>query len=240
VRGTVLVLHGVRLDKHSMIPTAAALSDAGFRSVLVDLRGHGRSSGSYLTYGVLEARDLSQLLDALAAKKALGPVGAYGFSYGAATALHLAERDPRIAAVVAVSAFSSLRGAVRDYVVRYAPALEPGVPNAWLDGAIDLGGRLAAFDPDAAAPARAVARSRAPLLIVHGAADEQVPPYHAAVLEREAKKSGRQVEKTLLTLDDHAGALNDDKARAAACAWLGRKLGEKARDPLGVSAPEKL
>ena len=33
--------------------------------MLVDLRGHGGSSGRWLTYGVVESRDLSQLIDQL-------------------------------------------------------------------------------------------------------------------------------------------------------------------------------
>lgn len=219
-RATIVVLHGIRLDKSSMLPAAIAFADAGFRSVLVDLRGHGRSSGRHLTYGLAEARDVSELLDVLEARgTALGPVGVHGYSYGGATAIHLAARDRRVVAAVSVAAFSSLRGAARDYLRRYAPALEPVVPALWLNDAVDEGGRLADFDPDEVAPERAVASSRSKILVVHGTSDEQIPPAHADALERSAP--GR-VKKLLLRGYDHASVLHDPRGvvTRAACEWF--------------------
>jgi pimeloyl-ACP methyl ester carboxylesterase len=223
-RGTVLLLHGVRLDKRSMLPIAMALAEDGFRSVLVDLRGHGRSSGEYLTYGLLESRDMSQLLDVLQARGIeLGPVGVHGFSYGAATAIHLAARDARVRAVVAVSAFSSVRAVVRDYLRCYLPELEPALPGRWLDAAIDLGGEMAAFDPDAAAPERAVAHSHAPILVLHGTGDQQVPAYHARILERAA---GGRVTTRLFPGESHGAMLADEKKAVsrAARSWFDAEL----------------
>src|SRR5215831_9206830 len=63
--GTVFVLHGIRAAKQWMRGWGTMLADAGYRAVLVDLRGHGRSTGDFMSYGVVEARDLSQALDAL-------------------------------------------------------------------------------------------------------------------------------------------------------------------------------
>jgi pimeloyl-ACP methyl ester carboxylesterase len=223
-RGTVVVLHGIRLDKRSMLPAATALAEAGFRSVLPDLRGHGRSSGQHLTYGLVESRDISELLDALAARgMALGPVGVYGYSYGGATAIHLAARDPRVVAAVSVAAFSSLRVAARDYLRRYVPGLEPAVPDTWLDDAIDQGGRMADFDPDAAAPARSAAHTRAKILVVHGTLDEQIPVAHAETLERSAPG---HVQKLLLDGQTHASVLSDPKhiVTDAARRWFEREL----------------
>jgi pimeloyl-ACP methyl ester carboxylesterase len=219
-RATIVVLHGIRLDKRSMLPAAMAFADAGFRSVLVDLRGHGRSGGRHLTYGLAESRDVSELLDALEAQgTVLGPVGVHGYSYGGATAIHLAARDPRVVAAVSIAAFSSVRVAARDYLRRYAPALEPIVPELWLNDAVDQGGRLADFDPDAAAPARAVANARSKILVVHGTDDDQIPAAHADALERVAP--GR-VKKLLLRGHDHASVLDDPRGvvTRAACEWF--------------------
>ena len=65
VRGTVLVVHGIFGRSITMLHTAHRLAAAGYRAVLVDLRGHGRSTGEYLTYGKQEARDLSQVVNEL-------------------------------------------------------------------------------------------------------------------------------------------------------------------------------
>ncbi len=98
-RGTVFVLHGIRDRKDSMLGWGRGLAQAGYRAVLVDARGHGRSSGDFLTYGVVESRDLSQVLDALEAQGlAAGRVGVMGVSYGASTAIEWAGAEPRVAA----------------------------------------------------------------------------------------------------------------------------------------------
>ncbi|MEY2934290.1 MAG: hypothetical protein RL033_5039, partial [Pseudomonadota bacterium] len=98
-RGSIVLLHGVRQDRRSLSALGAAFSDAGYRSILIDLRGHGESSGRYLTYGSVEPGDVSSVLDDVAARgDVLGPVGAFGFSYGAAVALDLGARDARVCA----------------------------------------------------------------------------------------------------------------------------------------------
>ena len=119
-RGTVVLLHGYGLAQFSMMPWALRLGEAGWRCVLVDLRGHGRSTGKQIYFGKYETRDLSQLLDALARDGQLQtPVAAMGESYGAALALRWQAVDPRIQAVVAVAPYASLSNAVlnirRDY-----------------------------------------------------------------------------------------------------------------------------
>jgi dipeptidyl aminopeptidase/acylaminoacyl peptidase len=227
-KGTVLLLHGVRMDKQSLVPVGVALSNAGYRAVLVDLRGHGESSGRYLTYGSVEARDLSRVLDALGARRpSLGCTGVYGFSYGAAVAIELAARDPRLKAVVAVAPFSSLREVTTDYEQKYLPAPLRLIPDAWFQGAIDEGAKLAEFDPDRATPVRAVARTFADILLIHGTADTQVPPHHSEML---LKAAGDRAE--LLAIP---GATHDDMpadasgaVRRATIAWFDRWLSDTA------------
>ncbi len=65
-RGTAVLLHCYGGDQSVMMPWALRLAQAGWRCVLVDLRGHGRSTGDRIYFGAVEARDLSQLLDQLA------------------------------------------------------------------------------------------------------------------------------------------------------------------------------
>jgi pimeloyl-ACP methyl ester carboxylesterase len=182
VRGTIALMHGLRMDKRSSVSLGVALVDAGYRVVLVDLRGHGESTGDYLTYGAREADDVATVLRALGEAEPLGSVGAYGFSYGGAVALALAEVDTRVQAVVAVSAFSSLRSVVADYRRKYLPGPLQLIPDAWFQGAVDEAGALADFDPDLASPLRAVRRSSERLLLLHGADDTQVPLRHSIAL----------------------------------------------------------
>jgi dipeptidyl aminopeptidase/acylaminoacyl peptidase len=221
-KGTVLLLHGVRMDKQSLVPVGVALSDAGYRAVLVDLRGHGESSGRYLTYGSVEARDLSRLLDGLSSGgPSPGCTGVYGFSYGAAVAIELAARDPRFRAVVAVAPFSSLREVATDYEQKYLPAPLRLVPDAWFQSAIDEGAKLAEFDPDRAAPIRAVEQTVADILLIHGTADTQVPLRHS---ERLAKAAGTRAELLAIpgATHDEMPADASGAVRGATIAWFDR------------------
>ena len=119
-RGTVVLLHGYGLAQFSMLPWGLHLAQQGWRCVLVDLRGHGKSTGRRIYYGVKETNDLSQLLDALARDGSLDqPVAVVGESYGASLALRWKTVEPRLHAVVAIAPYGSLSNAVlnicRDY-----------------------------------------------------------------------------------------------------------------------------
>jgi alpha-beta hydrolase superfamily lysophospholipase len=171
-RATVFVLHGIRDHKESLQYWADRLTTAGYRAVLVDSRGQGHSTGRWLTYGVQEARDLSQLIDALGVT---GPVAVMGVSYGGATAIQWAAREPRVVAAVAVAPFASLRDIVPVYERRLVPLVGPLLPASLIRRTVDAAGRLGQFDPDAASPANAAGRAHAPILIVHGKSDITVP-----------------------------------------------------------------
>lgn len=120
-RGTVLLLHGYGLAQFSMLPWALRLSQDGWRSVLVDLRGHGKSTGRRIYFGIRETGDMSRLLDALARdKKLAGPVVVMGESYGAALALRWKTVEPRVHSVVAIAPYASLSNAVMNICHEYA------------------------------------------------------------------------------------------------------------------------
>ncbi len=211
-RGTIILLHGVRLDRRSLLGLGERFSEAGYRAVLVDLRGHGESSGKHLTYGQVEAHDVSQLLDTVEARYGRSPTGVFGYSYGGAVAVHVAEDDRRVSAVVAASSFASMRRVVVDYEHRFLPALSPWIPGSWLDAAVNDAGRLGDFDPDSS-PERAAAHAQASLLFIHGGADTQVPPEHAAILERAA---GPSAEISILPGETHESVLADRNGRVQA------------------------
>jgi pimeloyl-ACP methyl ester carboxylesterase len=198
-RATVLVLHGVRSEKVWQLGLARSIAALGYRAVLPDLRGHGRSSGDFLTYGVVDARDLAQLADALAREGLLaGRLGVVGTSYGAATAIELAAVDPRVLAVVAIAPFSSLDDVVPAYARHYAPGLSALLPAAFLGDSIAAAGRLGGFDPSAASPRTAIAKTRARVLLIHGRNDTNIPPSQSEAILAAAP------ERCSLVVVDHA------------------------------------
>ena len=207
VRGTVLLLHGFVADHHQLEGPAKALQKAGYRAVLVDLRGHGRSTGDHITFGVEDAVDLRQLTDHLQKEHLCGAsVGVYGTSYGAATALLFAGSDPRVKAVVAVAPFASLREEA-PYFGKYVLAL----PGRFLTAAdyvkvVDRMGKLAGFDPDACSPLAAIQKTTAHVRLFHGTSDLIVSSH--ASEELAAAAPGR-TELTLVPGKGHLSLVLD-------------------------------
>ncbi len=132
-RGTVFLLHGYGVAQFSMLPWAFRLAEAGWRCVLVDLRGHGRSTGRQIYFGIKETEDMSQLLDALARDKELtGPVSAVGESYGAVLALRWKAVEPRVRSVVAIAPYANLSNTVMNIRQEYADWLPKVMVKAGL------------------------------------------------------------------------------------------------------------
>ena len=90
---TVVLLHGLLLDAHVNRDLGCALADAGFRVVLLDLLGHGRSDRPHdptLHRFDLYAKQVVALLDHLEVRQAV--IG--GLSLGADVSLHVAALAP--------------------------------------------------------------------------------------------------------------------------------------------------
>jgi pimeloyl-ACP methyl ester carboxylesterase len=232
--GTILVLHGIWSSSFWMQGTAHDLADSGFRAVLVDLRGQGRSTGEWLTFGQQESRDLSQVIDELERRRLVaGRLGVYGISYGAATSIQLAGLDPRIAAVVAVAPFSTMRDVVPDYARTVLPGIEQGISDDDLQAAVDEAGLRGAFDPDLSDSIAAIGRTRAQVLVLHGEDDWLVPPYHARRLHEAAPDHSQLV---LLPGTGHTTIWFDTTGEVAQRTqrWFEQWL-TSADDPVGVA-----
>ncbi len=132
-RGTVFLLHGYGLNQDSMLPWAFWLGERGWQSVLVDLRGHGRSTGPSVSFGPVETADLQSLLNHLSAENRIpGPVIALGVSYGAALALRWTASDPRLDSAIAIAPYDRLDAAVENLRSDFASWL----PRSWVRQAV--------------------------------------------------------------------------------------------------------
>ena len=221
-RGTVFVLHGLNSDKRDMIGSARMFANHHYRAVLVDLRGHGQSTGDYVTFGVRDGPDLSRVIDALANRNLIaGRIAVYGPSFGGAAALHLAAADDRIDALILIATFTRLRDVVPIYVRTYLPGVGHMVSDTDIEQSIVAAGQRAGFDPDAADSVKAIARVSCPVLILHGRRDEHIPYSHAQALE-----SACTSECRLVPLEDatHYSIMDDNKQILVreTMAWLAR------------------
>lgn len=223
-QATVLIIHGIYARGLWMLRTAEYLTKAGYRAVLVDLRGHGRSTGQFLTFGIQESKDLSQVIDALQQRGLIaGKLGVYGISYGATTAIHLAGRDPRVAAVVAVAPFGSMREEVPQFARVMAPGLGWAIPEETYQQAIDEAGRRGQFDPELADATKAIRQTTAPVLLIHGTNDWVVPHRNGVRLHEAARDHSELVSIPAL---GHIALWCDPTGEVAARtrAWFDRWL----------------
>ncbi len=202
--GTVLLLPGRRMPKVLMLPMARMLTERGYRCIVVDLRGQGRSSGAYFTFGVRESQDVGRLIDELDHQGLIaGRIGLMGISYGAATAIQAAAADERIAAVVALAPYSSMREVVPQFLMRFAPFPTVFMSEESMDRLIDRAAERAGFDADQASPLKAIAARPTPVLLIHGTHDMLIPIGQARSLEQAAAGPVRLIESrgaTHLTL----------------------------------------
>lgn len=130
--GTVFLIHGYGVDGDALFPWGLYLAEAGWRTVLMDLRGHGSSGGRQVTFGVLETNDLRCLKESLERSgRIAGPYVAFGHSLGASLAIRWQSADPSIRASVAMGAYAGFESAV----VRLRDGYARWVPRAWARGA---------------------------------------------------------------------------------------------------------
>jgi pimeloyl-ACP methyl ester carboxylesterase len=231
---SVILLHGHGGNKDSLLPLAEMLFPR-FTVLMLDLRGHGTSEGVRTTIGYEERQDVHAAVDLLEAQ-GLGPVGIFGMSMGAATAILAAAEDERIAAVVADSPYGRLRWAIAQAarLRGYPPVLARVVASLGCRAtAMHLRLPVQAFDP-----VEVIARiAPRPLLLMHGVQDDVIPVRSAHALYRRA---GDPKELWLIDGLKHCQALEQlpDDFRERVVSFLERHLPSSwaAREAGAVSA----
>jgi pimeloyl-ACP methyl ester carboxylesterase len=97
--------------------------------VLVDFRGHGRSGGREVGFGLVETDDLRDLRLALTQEgRVTGPCVAVGHSLGATVALRWQAVDAAVVATVAFGPYAEFVPAVERLRADYSP----WVPRVWV------------------------------------------------------------------------------------------------------------
>ncbi|MEM6531362.1 MAG: alpha/beta fold hydrolase [Myxococcota bacterium] len=220
--GTVFVLHGVYDKKRTMVGFAKMLrTSVGLRAVLVDLRGHGHSTGDFLSFGQVDSRDLVQLMDRLEDEgRLVAPVSIYGPSYGAAVALQTAERDPRISNVVAVATFASFERILLPYIDHFHPQLAWLLPDSWSYRVLEAADQLASIELKELDNVRAIQNTEAHVLVMHGEDDRII-----SLDQAEALYDACGPERCRLVVfpgANHAESMSGDTLNRETVAWMKR------------------
>lgn len=122
----ILLVHGYKSDRSEMLRAAAMLHRHGYGVLLPALRAHDHSDGERITFGRDEMRDFEAWTSWARAQPGVDPdrIALLGNSMGGSLAIEYTAEDPRIRAVVANSAFSSLEDTIQTSV-RFFTGLRP-------------------------------------------------------------------------------------------------------------------
>lgn len=136
--GTVIIVHGINGNRSDMLSRAAFLVRDRYDTLLIDLRDHGESGGTYAGPGYMESRDIVGALNYLHSRSVDGKITVMGHSYGAVAALYAAAHSPGFAGVISDGAYISFT----DMVSRATTLLAEDPERSFWER---LGLRLAGF-----------------------------------------------------------------------------------------------
>lgn len=202
----VIGLAGHRRAKHELLGIGSGLWRAGKNVLLFDFRGCGESDWAPQSVGHNELLDAQAALRFAAGRQPGAKIGLVGYSMGGAVALLVGASDPAVRAVVADSAYASLREVIAH---AYARRGIPGRPLLNLADAINrraYGYSFTDLRPVDAIPLLAPR----PVLLIHGTADKVTPMTHAHDLYAAAREPK---ELWLAEGAAHCGAYFLDRAR---------------------------
>ena len=183
----LVFVHGYHDNWRAGLTYARRSAEAGHNLLLVDLRAHGESGGDWVGAGWLDRRDLVAWCRWVVARAGEGArITLMGISMGAASCLMACgEKDlpGQVAACVADSGYTDFWRTAENVVRTGSLGTPPASPHPLLDVARRrLARARGGYDLMLARPVDALARTRVPVLLIHGDADRVVPPYMAREL----------------------------------------------------------
>lgn len=193
VKGTILLLHGIRASKEHFIKLSMDLANKGYHAVALDSRAHGGSKGTHCTFGVKEKKDIAALITVLLEQEKINDnIGVWGQSLGGAIALQAMGMDKRIKFGIIESTFSDFRIIAHDYFTYHAGFNFRPLTNYLINRA----GKIADFDPAEAKPVVYCEAIHQPILIVHGTDDRRINSRYG----KENYKAIKSQQKELLEI----------------------------------------
>jgi fermentation-respiration switch protein FrsA (DUF1100 family) len=203
----VILVHGRHASKQNAISGTfpkfgAALNQAGFAVLMIDLRGHGGSEGERYTFGVYERRDVLGAVDFLLEKGfEPGNIGVLGISLGGGAVNGAAAEETAIGVVALDSTFADLNPLIE---VKWEE--ESGLPMFFLPGVNLMTRLMYGFFITEVRPVEDVAKiAPRPMLILHCTTDDTVDISQAYQLQEAAP----QAELWIIEGCDHAEVYRD-------------------------------
>ena len=167
----MILMHGVRANRLSMVERARLFLGAGYSVLLFDFQAHGESPGEHITFGALESWDARAALDLVHREFPGQPAVAVGSSLGGAAAV-LAGPPLDLDALVLESVYPTVEEATENRLrIRFGPLGRPLTPLLL----VQLKPRLG-IDPASLRPIDRIGKVRCPVLVISGLEDRHTTP----------------------------------------------------------------
>ena len=114
-RGVVILQHGIRADKSTLVTRAKLFSQAGYTILMFDFQAHGESLGQQITLGYFESRDSQAAVEYIKKRFPGKPIAVDGVSLGAAAAA-LANPPLDVQALVLEMMYPTVIEATKDRI----------------------------------------------------------------------------------------------------------------------------
>jgi uncharacterized protein len=164
-RGVVVLAHPIKGSRLNMLERARLFRSSGYAVVMIDLRGHGESTGDSITIGNLERYDVRAAVEFARSRHPGQPIAVNGWSLGGAAALMASPLE--IDALILEEVFPTIEEAVQD---RTRIRVGPLGPLAAAILVSQLEPRLG-IAPDKLRPIEKLASVECPVLLLAGSDD---------------------------------------------------------------------
>lgn len=181
-RGTILLLPGVRANRHSMLDRALFLRSSGYSVLLIDLQATGETRGDLITFGWRERLDVLAAVDFMRRVAPGSKVAIIGMSLGGAAAL-LATPPLDADALVLEAVYPSITRAVENRLAIRLGSMGRRLAPLLL---VQLRPRIG-VGTDALRPIDHISQVRCPVLVIGGTADQHTTVHDSLELYGTAK-----------------------------------------------------
>lgn len=168
-----ILCHGYTGKAQQMLTSAQHFYETGYNIMLPDARGHGESGGNYIGMGWHDRLDLVQWAEEITKENANAQIVLYGVSMGGATVMMASgeELPVNVKAIVEDCGYTS----VYDEFSYQLKELF-GIPEFPLMNAASLITKVrAGFFLEEASAVNQLAKTKTPIMFIHGTADTFVP-----------------------------------------------------------------
>ena len=173
-KATIILFHGYHTHYiHDFAGIFSMYHAIGLNLLLVRQRSHGESEGKYITFGVRERKDVLSWISFHNRVHGMDNVFLGGMSMGASTVLFAAGEDlpPNVRGITADCGFSS-PAEILGHIIRKDFRLPPRLVLPLMDGWARILGGFSFYE---CSSRDSLARSKTPVLFIHGKADTFVP-----------------------------------------------------------------